>query len=473
MSDDVNDDAEETLASSFRDPSGYVFRRGGVLYRQVNASYLPDYAHLMRSGLYRSLADDGLLIPHAEQEEAAGDGLVLRPEPVPFVSYPYEWCFGQLKNAALATLRIQQRALAFGMSLKDASAYNIQFVANKPLLLDTLSFERYRENEPWAAYRQFCQHFLAPLALTQYVDAGLAGALLRTHLDGIALDLASRLLPATTRLRPALLGHLHLHAAAQRRVSRAQGAASTPFPSAAPVGALPVRAFRGMLDSLEAGVQALAPKPAPTPWAAYYTQTNYSAAALEAKEKIVAALLDEITPAPRLVWDFGANDGRFSRLASERGVFTVAWDGDSAAVENNYQACQAQNDSHLLPLVQDLTNPSPDQGWALGERDSLLARGPAGAVLALALIHHLVIGNNVPLGRVSDFFARCGAWLVLEFVPKHDSQVQRLLATRPDIFADYSPAGFETAFGARWEIVRCVPIPETERTVYLLRRKDL
>ena len=182
---------DEAVSSSFRDPSGLVFVREGVFYRQVNVPYKDNYDHLMSSGLYDKLADNKLLIPHEEVslDPATPDSAykVLKPEQVPFISYPYEWCFGQLKDAALTTLAIQKRALGFGMTLKDGSAYNIQFLKGRPVLIDTLSFEKYCEGQFWVAYRQFCQHFLAPLVLMSYTDVRLS-QLLRVHIDGIPLD---------------------------------------------------------------------------------------------------------------------------------------------------------------------------------------------------------------------------------------------------------------------------------------------
>ena len=206
--------------SSFRDPCGFVFRQEGSVYRQINAIYKEDYDQLTGSGLCKALVEAGLLVGH---EEVAREGpepriayKVLKPEPIPFISYPYEWSFSQLKDAALTTLDIQSRALGFGMSLKDCSAYNIQFMKGKPVFIDTLSFERYQEGKPWVAYRQFCQHFLAPLALMSCRDVRL-GQLSRVHIDGVPLDLASRLLPVRTRFTFSLLFHIHLHARSQSR----------------------------------------------------------------------------------------------------------------------------------------------------------------------------------------------------------------------------------------------------------------
>src|SRR3989344_836563 len=207
------------VAASFRDPSGFVFSKNGVIYRQVNKEYAANYDRLMQSGLYQELVSKNLLIPH---EEVRGEKLpaaahnIIRPEQVPFISYPYEWCFSELKDAALLTLKIQRIALRSGMCLKDASAYNVQFKNGKPILIDTLSFETYRSGAPWVAYRQFCEHFLVPLALMSRSEIRLGG-LMRVYPNGIPLDLASKLLPWRSWFSPALFFHLHLHSKSQRK----------------------------------------------------------------------------------------------------------------------------------------------------------------------------------------------------------------------------------------------------------------
>jgi hypothetical protein len=458
--------ADGPLGASFRDPGGFLFQRDGRLLRQVNAPAADDLARLHESGLYAELTDAELLVPHTEDDLALapmpGAVKVLAPERVPFISYPYEWSFGQLRDAALATLRIQRLALARGMTLKDASAYNIQLHRGRPVLIDSLSFTRYRESEPWVAYRQFCQHFLAPLALMAHRDVRL-GTLLRTHIDGVPLDLAAGLLPWHTRLRPGLLMHLHLHARSQRRY------ADRPHATAARRTRVSQRSLAGIVASLRGTVRGLRWEPGGTTWGDYYADTNYSDAALAHKRELVDRCLD--AAGGEVVWDLGANDGTFSRLASARGRLTIAADVDPAAVEKNWRACRRGAEPHLLPLLMDLTNPSPDLGWAQAERDGLLARGPADTVLALALIHHLAIGNNVPLSRCADFFARAGRQLVLEFVPKEDSQVRRLLATREDVFPTYHAAGLEAAFAARFELRERVPIPDTNRILYHFERR--
>ncbi|MFO7674731.1 MAG: SAM-dependent methyltransferase [bacterium] len=447
--------------ASFRDPSGFVFFRDGGVYRQVNESYRAEYDRLMGSGLYAALVKDGLLIPHEEVGvEPAAPGScckVLKPEAVPLVSYPYEWCFSALKDAALATLAIQERALEFGMSLKDASAYNIQFVRGRPVFIDTLSFEEYREGVPWVAYRQYCQHFLAPLALEAKRDIRL-GQLSRIYIDGVPLDLASRLLPGSTKMSFALATHIHMHAGAQRRHADRQERVAT--------GRFGRNALVGILRSLAAGTRGLDWRPAGTEWAEYYDGTNYSDEAFKKKLGLVERFIEASRPAT--VWDLGANTGVFSRVAARRGIPTAAFDIDPAAVEKNYRDCRAAGEENILPLVLDLTNPSPGLGWANEERTSFAGRGPADTVLALALIHHLAIANNLPLGKVAGYLAGLCRRLVIEFVPKSDSQVRRLLATREDIFPGYSREGFERAFGEFFAIDESAPVEGSERTLYLM-----
>lgn len=455
---------EGVLPSSFRDPAGFLFRRNGVLCRGIRSQGRPHYDALMSSGLYRELAAADLLIPHEEVPAAGGASedlyRVIRPEEIPFISYPYEWSFSQLQDAALATLEIEKRALLSGMTLVDASAYNVQFHKGKPLLIDTLSLRREVAGEPWTAYGQFCRHFLAPLALMSLKDVRL-GQLLRVHLDGIPLDLASSLLPLPSRRRLSLLLHLHLHARSQKRfegrsVRMARAKVSR-------------QALLGLVDSLEAGIKRLHWRASGTEWADYYEDTNYTPEGHDGKRRAVADFIAEVRP--RTVWDLGGNIGTFSRIAAAAGGYTVSFDVDPACVEKNYRRVRAERETNLLPLLIDLTNPSPGAGWENGERMTLFERGPADAVLALALLHHLAIGNNVPLDKAARFFARTGRHLLVEFVPKSDSQVRRLLVTREDIFERYTPEEFERAFGDVFTIKHRIPISGSDRALYHLEKK--
>jgi len=452
------------VPGSFRDPSGFLFHYNGEIYRQVNTVYRENYDLLMTSGLYHELARDELLIPHEEVGDVTPPAdkcyKLIRPKPIPFISYPYEWSFSQLRAAALLTLEIQKRALAFGMSLRDSSAYNIQFQQGKPILIDTLSFEEYQEGEPWIAYRQFCQHFLAPLALMSYTDIRL-NQLLRIYIDGIPLDLVNSLLPFRSRLHLSLFTHIFLHARSQRRFADKEVDSGGRTMSRL--------SFRGLIDNLESAVRKLTWKKCRTEWGDYYEDTNYSPTALGHKKEIIEEFLDRVKPG--FVWDLGANIGLFSRVASGRGIPTISFDIDPAAVEKNYLQTVKTGETNLLPLLLDLANPSPGLGWENRERNSLIERGPVEMVFALALIHHLAISNNLPLIKVAEFLSSICAYLVIEFVPKEDSQVKRLLSSREDIFPDYNQENFESEFGQYFTIEDSVEINDSHRRLYLMRRR--
>jgi hypothetical protein len=464
----VSHKPDHRLGASFRDPSGFLFLREGVLYRQVNQVYRLQYDQLMASKLYARLVYAGLLIPHEEvdlaPEEPGTAYRVIKPEALHFISYPYEWSFSQLQDAALATLSIQKYALEAGMLLKDASAYNLQFHNGRPTLIDTLSFDIYHEGEPWVAYRQFCQHFLAPLALMANTDVRLS-QLLRVYIDGLPLDLAARLLPRHTRYTLGLGTHIHLHATAQKRY------ADKAVSPTATNRRMSKTSFMGLMDSLESTTRKLSWKASGTEWGDYYPASSghYSSVAFEHKKQLVGQYLERIHPLT--VWDLGANIGEFSRLASSRGIHTVAFDIDPAAVEQNYLRIKLAQESFLLPLLMDFTSPSPSLGWHNRERQSLQERGPADALLALALIHHLAISNNVPLPRLAAFLHDLGHWLIIEWVPKHDSQVQKLLSSRLDIFSAYNQEGFESAFADYFTLHKKTPIHESPRVLYLMEGK--
>ena len=451
---------------SFRDPSGFVYHRDGAIYRQIEPSFADRWAAVEATGLLQQLAAEGKALPYEEVSlslaASPSAAHVIRPAVVPFISYPYEWSFGQLRDAALLTLDIQLAALKRGLILRDASAYNIQFLGSRPVHIDTLSFEPAEAGRPWIAYRQFCEHFLGPLALMAQRDIRL-GRLLRTEIDGIPLDLVSRLLPGTSRLRLGLGAHIHLHARAQRRYAGAGEAAAERVARTRNVN------VTNLVTSLRDTVAAQSWDPGGTEWADYDTHTSYGAEAMAAKERLVAQLLAQTTGST--VWDLGANTGRFSRIAAEGGRLVLALDIDPAAVERNYRRLRDEGREDILPLVMDLADPSPALGWAHGERASLTDRGPADVALALALVHHLAIGRNIPLRNLAAQLARLAPQLIIEFVPREDPMVRQLLATREDVFADYTPDGFRAAFATEFETVSEAPVEGSSRVLILFRRR--
>ncbi len=458
----------ERVPGSYRDPAGFVYRRGGTVFRQIDDTFSAEWDHFLESGLYDRLAESSIVIRH----EDADPGLaaeppayrVIRPEPIDVISFPYEWSFSQLQDAALVTLRAQAMALEAGMTLRDASAYNVQFQRGRPLLIDSLSFERAHPGRPWIAYRQFCEHFLAPLALMARVDIRLGG-LLRDHLEGIPLDLAARLLPGRTRFSFGLGPHIHLHARAQRQhADDNAGSQQDTTASMSP------KRLATLIESLRDTVSGLSWEPAGTAWADYADHTSYDDEATAAKVAAVRAALTAIGGAR--AWDLGANTGRYSRIAAEAGYRVVALDIDPAAVERGYRAIRADGREDILPLLADITDPSPPLGWGSAERAGLLERIQTDVILALALVHHLAIGSNVPLPMIAALFARLSPSVIIEFVPKADAMVQRLLAFREDVFADYTIEGFRDAFAPYFELVTETPVVGSARTVFHFRRRS-
>lgn len=427
-----------------------------------------DWQAFLASGLYDRLVAAHLLIEHEEAplEDAAipGAAAVIRPRQVEFISYPYEWCFSQLREAALLTLEVQSKALDAGMRLKDASAYNVQFDQGRPILIDSLSFEPAEATEPWPAYRQFCEHFLAPLALIARRDAR-CGLMLREFIDGIPLDLAVRLLPGRTRLNLGLASHLHLHAGAQARAARSAPSAK---PAERPARRVSATGQRALLDSLKRTVEGMRWEPTGH-WAGYATTTSYSETATVSKAEIVRAMLTSVGGSS--AWDLGANTGVYSELAADAGYGVIAWDQDAGSVEAHWRALRGGKRPAILPLVLDLSNPSPALGWGLEERASFLERGTPDVILALALVHHLAIGNNVPLAGIARLFARMAPIAIVEFVPKEDPMTQHLLSARRDIFPTYTLDGFRAAFGAAFTIAREEPITDSPRVLFLLERR--
>ncbi len=457
--------------ASFRDPAGYVFRRDGVLYRAIQPMAAADWAAFADSGLAAELTGRGLLVDHepaaVELAPRPGAALVIRPRELTLISYPYEWAFSQLRAAALLTLEVQRRALTRGMWLRDASAYNVQFDAGRPILIDSLSFETADLTAPWPAYRQFCKHFLAPLALMAHRDVR-CGLMLRDFIDGLPLDLAAGLLPGRTRLG-GLLPHLHLHAAADRLPQQGQiSGAADQRAEPARARAMTMTRHEALLDSLRRTVEGLKLE-FDSHWLSYGHQTSYSPAGMASKREIVERML--AAAGGTVIWDLGANVGTYSDLAAGPGRQVIAFDQDAAVVELLWRNLTAEQRTGILPLVMDLANPSPALGWAHTERRSLFQRGPADVIMALALVHHLAIGNNVPLPHIAELLAGAGRKVVVEFVPKEDPMTQQLLAARRDVFADYTLDAFRAALNEQFTVSEEAPVADSLRSLFLLERR--
>ena len=447
--------------ASYRDTSGFVFKHNGQVYRYVHPNYQMHYAQLMQSGLYDELVKKGSLIAHEEITETDKfnftDGKVVLPEQLPFISYPYEWSFDMWKDAALLTLQIATTSLKKGMILKDATPFNIQFYKGKPIFIDTLSFENYEEGKPWIAYRQFSECFLAPLLLMHYCHPD-TGKLFAVYPNGIPMDILVNLLPKRSKWNMNTFLHVHLQAKFSGKQKQKTGSENN-F-SKQKLGLL--------IKGLESFVQKLSPKKIKTAWDDYYTDTILGDDYLAAKTTLVKSFSNFIDF--KTVIDLGANDGHFSLLfGDDKNV--IATDADSNCINELYLKIKKEGIPNILPLVNNLTTPSPAIGWANTERESITARLKADLVLALALVHHLAIANNVPLALIAEWLQPMGDNLIIEFVPKTDEKVKLLLQNRKDIFDDYSLENFRSIFAQKYTIVKEEKAGNTNRILFLMTRK--
>ena len=451
---------------SYRDPGGFVFREKGRIYRAIRAPYEPHYRLLRSSGLAASLIRGRLLVPFDEIDPSnfsAPDIVkILAPREVPFLSYPWEWSFHQLQDAALATLRIEREALSRGMTLKDASSLNIQFVDGRPMLIDLLSFERYEAGLPWVGYRQFCEQFLAPLALASNIDERLL-ALTQASGGTVPLDLTVRLLGKRGLLKPGQFLHLHLQSVVQHLARRHPHAAGSLR------HALSLKALSGLIMSLERTVASLEPAHQESDWLGYDPGASSGESYAEEKRATVAGIIHDL--APGTVWDIGCNSGVFSRIAAAEGAMVVSLDQDHACVARLYQSLRAEGEQRILPLVLDIACPTPGTGWMNKEHRPFLERGGCELCLSLALVHHLAIGRNLPFRNIIELFRQHCSYLLIEYVPKDDPNVALMLKGRSDVFQDYTLKSFESALCDAFLILKKVQFEHTGRILYLCRKK--
>lgn len=449
--------------ASFKDPAGYIFESRGKIHRQVNKIYGERYRMLMQSGLYKKLADDQKLITHAEiTDNLTGDPqfhVNLLPEQLGFISYPYEWSFHQLKDAALLTLSIAKASLEFGMILKDATPYNIQFHNGKPVFIDTLSFDHYNETEPWVAYRQFCETFLFPLYLEHYLKIDCI-PWLSNYIHGIPVHVVAKLLPWKAHWN---LG-VRLHVLLQNNIGSKKAVAGT---KTAPFSKQKMLNLLNHLESIISGLKDGYPQV--STWSNYYDETILGKEYLSEKEKIVTIFCSQISY--NTVLDLGANDGYFSQLLAKQHKSVVAVDSDSRCIDRLYLQTKSSGQSSVTALISDLSNPSAAIGFQNKERSSFTQRAKADLLLALALVHHLCIARNIPVSGLAAYFADMAPHLIIEFVPKEDEKVKQLLASRADIFEDYHQAHFEECFSRFYHIQAKETIPGTTRVLYRMKRK--
>jgi hypothetical protein len=457
---------------SYRDHRARVFDLDGSIYRAVGQEAFESWRVLSRTRFFDEFSRAGNLVVTQEvaDEQRLSFGLptqwvaVLQHERIPFVSYFYEWSFGMLKDAALLQLKLLQAALAEDMSLRDSTPFNIQWVGTNPVFIDISSFGRLSHGEPWTGYRQFCQMFLYPLFLQSYKGIPFQ-TWLRGNIEGLKATHLCRIFGPRDYLRPGVFVHLYLHAKAEARYAHHERDIKGELQNAG----FSTRLIQSNVRRLERLVYQLSIKHATSEWLTYEDTNTYSQAD---REKKVAFVQRVVQSRPwNLVWDFGCNSGIYSRIAAENAQYVVAFDADAMVVDNLYQRLKSEKNSRVLPLVVDLVNPSPRLGWRGLERKNLLDRGAPDLVICLALMHHVVIGANVPLREFVDWLVSFGSDVVIEFVSKQDPMVQALFRNREENHSDYDEELFQRCFFEAFDVLWCEKLTIRPCTLYYGRAR--
>lgn len=446
--------------SSFRDPDSYLEFDTKFYYRKISINYLPQYLHFKESGLKDRLILEGYILPFEqlinEKPSVGFANEVLRTEKIPFVSYPYEWSFSQLKTAALLTLKINLIALEYGMILKDSSAYNIQFIGSKAIFIDIASFEIYKKDSGWIGYHQFCKHFLAPLLLSSYKDVRLTKLLL-VNLDGIDLLFTRKLLPLRSFFNSGVFLHLVLNSIGIKSKIKNKTVK------------LKENALRSIFIHLTSTIKNLKIENKDSEWVNYYNQTNYSEAGLLQKTKIIESFIERLNIKTAL--DIGANDGKFSILLTKKSIYTVSTDIDELAVEQNFINANKNDNANLLSLHLNFANPTPSIGWDNTERKSFFERGNFDIILALAVIHHFVITYDLTFEMIAERFSKLGNYLIIEFPSPDDEKVEIISRTKQVQFSKYNIENFKSAFEKYFNELHGEYVDANNRKIFLYAKK--
>lgn len=470
-------------AGSFRDRSNRVFRAGDRILRGVDGTAYENWKSVSGAPFFKALTGERKLIgtTEANGDAAARTGALgdwpfaLAHQTVPFISYPYEWSFGMLKDAALLHLEILEKAIPAGWTLKDSSAYNIQFIGAAPVFIDIPSFEPYRAGDPWGGYRQFCMMFLYPLMLKAYLGVDF-GPMLRAYIDGIDPAVADRLLSRSARWKNGVFSHVFLHAKMQARAAASELDEAKRLTEDAGGAPAPRKQLRhseamvmGLIEGLRATIEKMNSPDERTVWGDYDADHSYSDASLQKKKDFIEK--NAGLGAYRKIWDIGCNTGVFSRLGAPFADQVISIDGDAKAIDRLYQREKRDGAGKILPLIVDLGNASPNQGWRGAERKSLEKRGRPDLILCLALIHHIVIAANIPMSEFIGWLDDLGGDLIIEFVTAEDAMARMLLRNKVNQYQDYTIAGFERLISARYEIADSEELKGGHRKIYFLRRR--
>jgi hypothetical protein len=452
--------------ASFRDPATTVFYAGGRVFRALDATATGDWTRLEATQFFPALLSAGKAVATKRVEPADVPGevpgecaAVLEHERIPFVSYPYEWTFEMLRDAAVLHLEILLEALAEDVTMKDGYSFNVQWRGSSPVFIDIGSFEPARGG-PWIGYRQFCQTFLYPLLLEAHLGVPFQRYLLG-HLDGLEPTEMRKIFTGRKRFKKGVFRHVYLHSVAESRVTQGGQKIKDDLTQSG----FSKELTKATVTKLLKLVRKLRSKRADSGWKAYRDTCSYSDEDREAKERFIRAVLEGLDV--EFAWDLGCNDGVYSRIVAEGGGYVVALDSDDVTVDVLYRGLREDGVDNVVPLVMNLVDPSPARGWRGRERRAFTDRGDPDLVLALALVHHLAIASNVPLPEVVGWFRSFGGRLVVEFVEPHDPMAERLLGNKPaGMFPDYRIEVFEKLLERDFVIERRETLPSGSRTLF-------
>ncbi|MCB8914337.1 MAG: methyltransferase [Thermoleophilales bacterium] len=461
-----------TEPGSFRDRDSRVVLSGDAIYRALSPEGAEDWDALSGSPLLGQLTAAGKVIGTREVDPSilsesrgllpTGVARVLEHDRVPFVSYPYEWTFSMLQDAAKLQLELGASALDFGLDLKDATPYNVQFLGSRPTFIDIGSFEKITAGEPWIAYRQFCMLYLYPLLFQAHKDIPFQ-PWMRGSIDGIQPIDAVKVFSLRDRLRSGVFLHTSLHARLDRRAKRSGPGSAEENRNKRQVKPGQIKA---QLESMNRLVSKLKWKAGETSWSGYRQSNTYSDEDDRRKQAFVAEVAAEEEPG--LTWDMGCNDGAYSRIAAGSSKLVVAFDFDHATVEALYRSLREEGNTKILPLVSNLADPSPALGWRGLERKTLVDRGAPDLMLALALIHHVSISANIPIADFLQWARDLGTTLLIEFPKRTDPMVRALLANKhAGANPDYEEDNFERELKKRFTVDRREELPSGDRILYL------
>jgi SAM-dependent methyltransferase len=459
---------------SFRDRNNQVYAVDGRIIRGISAEARRHWEALEKSKFYKRFSAseqivsttvlDADALPASFSDEEKHWDAFLEHDRIPFVSYAYEWCFSMLKDAALLHLELMESALREKLILKDATVFNIQFKGHKSVFIDLPSFEIYEAGMPWVGFRQFCQHFLYPLMIQSYKNVSVKNWF-KGNIDGITPYECNQLLSFRDKFRQGVFSLVYL----QSKLVASMGDAKRSIVSEAQDSDFGLEIILSNVRKLKKVVKGLEWQLASSEWSDYTKTHSYNDECFEQKCNFVNAVVNEKKRG--LTWDIGCNTGHFSRILAQNSEYVVALDIDELSVQRMYHSLKKEGPDHILPLVFDLTNPSPAIGWRCKERHRLDGRGKPDLILCLALVHHLVITGNVPLAEVMDWLASLGAEIVVEMLTKEDDMVKKLLLNRVDQYPEFTIEGFESIAGAQFTVKKKEEIMPGKRFLYHLLPK--